>query len=135
MSSFKTKFKKLISIPYQLMHELHKIIYKIGFLKVKKLERPAISIGNLSFGGTGKTPFTIYLAEKLSVALDKKVCILTRAYKSRIPKSSLPIIIDSSNIKQFLDSEYVQGVKETEHVFIGDEATLMLELIKKNSIC
>ena len=134
MPSLKAKFKKIISIPYQVMHELHKLLYKSGFLKTKKLQVPVISIGNISFGGTGKTPFTIYLAEKLSEIFNKKICILTRAYKSRIPQSSLPIIINSNNIKQFLDSEYVQGVKETEHVFIGDEATLMLELIQKNSM-
>jgi tetraacyldisaccharide 4'-kinase len=134
MPSLKAKFKKIISIPYQVMHELHKFLYRSGLLKAKKFQAPVISIGNISFGGTGKTPFTIYLAEKLSEIFNKKICILTRAYKSRIPKSSLPIIINSNNIKQFLDSEYVQGVKETEHVFIGDEATLMLELIQKNSM-
>jgi tetraacyldisaccharide 4'-kinase len=133
MSSFNAKLKKIISTPYQIMHELHKILYKNGVLKAKKLPLPVISIGNISFGGTGKTPFTIYLAEKLSEIFNKKICILTRAYKSRIPQSSLPIIIDNSNIKQFLESEYVQGVRETEHVFIGDEATLMLESIQKNS--
>lgn len=133
MPSLKAKFKKIISIPYQVMHELHKFLYRSGLLKAKKLQVPVISIGNISFGGTGKTPFTIYLAERLSEIFNKKICILTRAYKSRIPKSSLPIIINSNNIKQFLDSEYVQGVKETEHVFIGDEATLMLELIQKSS--
>jgi len=132
MPSLKAKFKKIISIPYQVMHELHKFLYRSGLLKAKKLQAPVISIGNISFGGTGKTPFTIYLAEKLSEIFNKKICILTRAYKSRIPKSSLPIIINSNNIKQFLDSEYVQGVRETEHVFIGDEATLMLKLIQKN---
>jgi tetraacyldisaccharide 4'-kinase len=132
MPSLKAKLKKIISTPYQVMHELHKFLYRSGLLKAKKLQVPVISIGNISFGGTGKTPFTIYLAEKLSEILNKKICILTRAYKSRIPKSSLPIIINSNNIKQFLDSEYVQGVRETEHVFIGDEATLMLELIQKN---
>ncbi|MBU6196054.1 MAG: tetraacyldisaccharide 4'-kinase [Cyanobacteria bacterium REEB446] len=134
MPSLKAKFKKIISIPYQVMHELHKFLYRSGLLKAKKLQVPVISIGNISFGGTGKTPFTIYLAERLSEIFNKKICILTRAYKSRIPKSSLPIIINSNNIKQFLDSEYVQGVRETEHVFIGDEATLMLELIQKNSM-
>ena len=133
MPSLKAKFKKIISIPYQVMHELHKFLYRSGLLKAKKLQVPVISIGNISFGGTGKTPFTIYLAERLSEIFNKKICILTRAYKSRIPKSSLPIIINSNNIKQFLDSEYVQGVRETEHVFIGDEATLMLELIQKSS--
>ena len=132
MPSFKARFKKIISSPYQVIHALHKILYQNGLLKAKELPVPVISIGNIYFGGTGKTPFTIYLAEKLSELFNKKVCILTRAYKSKIPKSSLPIIINSNNIKPFLDSEYVQGVKETEHVFIGDEATLMLKLIQKN---
>lgn len=42
-----------------------------------------ISVGNISMGGTGKTPFTIMLA-KHYISEGKKVCILSRGYKGRI---------------------------------------------------
>ncbi|MDI6851042.1 MAG: tetraacyldisaccharide 4'-kinase [bacterium] len=40
-----------------------------------------ISIGNITTGGTGKTPLTIFLAQKLST--DRKVAILTRGYRRK----------------------------------------------------
>jgi len=128
------KFRRLISIPYQILHECHKSLYRTGILKSKKLERPVISVGNLSFGGTGKTPFTMYLADKLSRSFNLKVCILSRAYKARIPKSLLPILIDTKNINEFTKSEYVHGTKETNYLFIGDEPTQILDLIKDNPL-
>lgn len=42
-----------------------------------------ISVGNIALGGTGKTPFCIYLAEKL-LNDGARICILSRGYKGKI---------------------------------------------------
>ena len=42
-----------------------------------------ISVGNISLGGTGKTPFTIKLTKHF-LAQGKKVCVLSRGYKGKI---------------------------------------------------
>jgi tetraacyldisaccharide 4'-kinase len=55
-------------------------LYAKGHLKKRRLNRPVISIGNLTVGGTGKTPMIIWLAERL-LADGKRVGILTRGYK------------------------------------------------------
>lgn len=54
--------------------------YEIGFFKAQRLKKPVISIGNLTLGGTGKTPMVIWLAEKL-MAEGKRVGILSRGYR------------------------------------------------------
>lgn len=72
--------KQLLSLPYQIVHSLRALLYEVGFLKRRKLDAYVISIGNISFGGTGKTPLTILLAKELSK--DFKVAVLTRGYKS-----------------------------------------------------
>jgi tetraacyldisaccharide 4'-kinase len=53
--------------------------YRRGWLKTRRLSRPVVSIGNLTVGGTGKTPLVRFVAERL---LDKgwKPGILTRGY-------------------------------------------------------
>jgi tetraacyldisaccharide 4'-kinase len=55
-------------------------LYFNGILKSKRLNRPVISVGNLTVGGTGKTPMVIWLAERL-MSDRKRVGILSRGYK------------------------------------------------------
>ncbi len=47
-----------------------------------RLAKPVISVGNITFGGTGKTPFVIYLAQRL-VQKGITPAVLTRGYRSR----------------------------------------------------
>jgi tetraacyldisaccharide 4'-kinase len=55
-------------------------LYARGILKPKRLKATVISVGNLTVGGTGKTPMVLWLAEKF-LAEGKKVAILTRGYR------------------------------------------------------
>lgn len=70
-----------ISWIYTLVLRLRHFLYNTGILASKQFNTPVICIGNLSLGGTGKTPFTIYLAQKLSEKY--KVAILSRGYKRK----------------------------------------------------
>src|SRR5437660_1243853 len=54
--------------------------YEKGLLKKKRLKAAVISVGNLTVGGTGKTPMVLYLAEKF-LADGKRVGILSRGYR------------------------------------------------------
>ncbi|HUL33916.1 MAG TPA: tetraacyldisaccharide 4'-kinase [Candidatus Eisenbacteria bacterium] len=69
-----------VSIVYGDLTRLRVWLYEKGHLKQKRLNRPVISFGNLTVGGTGKTPMVIWLAEKL-LAEGKRVAILSRGYK------------------------------------------------------
>jgi tetraacyldisaccharide 4'-kinase len=54
--------------------------YANGWLKQKHLRGKVISVGNLTVGGTGKTPMVLWLAEKF-LAEGKRVAILSRGYR------------------------------------------------------
>lgn len=68
-----------IAIIYWLVTFVRNWLYDVGFFKSKSYDLPIIAIGNLSAGGTGKTPHTEYLIRLLK---DKyKVAVLSRGYK------------------------------------------------------
>lgn len=53
--------------------------YDRGWLGAQRLQRPVISVGNISVGGSGKTPLVIYLAELLAQS-GLKADVLSRGY-------------------------------------------------------
>ena len=61
---------------------LRNSLYDHGVLKPHRLERPVISVGNLSTGGTGKTPFVIALGE-LFKARGITFDVLSRGYRRK----------------------------------------------------
>jgi tetraacyldisaccharide 4'-kinase len=58
---------------------LRNMLFDRGILKSRRLERPVISVGNLSVGGSGKTPFVIALGELLK-ARGTRFDVLSRGY-------------------------------------------------------
>lgn len=59
-------------------------LYEKGFVKSFSLDAPVLSIGNITVGGTGKTPLVAFAAEILAEK-GEKICILTRGYGRENP--------------------------------------------------
>src|SRR4030042_223906 len=68
-----------LSLLYGLGARLRRGLYAQGWLQVKRLPGPVVSVGNLTVGGTGKTPMVALLA-RLFAEQGKKVAILSRGY-------------------------------------------------------
>jgi tetraacyldisaccharide 4'-kinase len=65
--------------------------------EIQKLPRPVISIGNITVGGSGKTPFTILLAGWLGSTLHKRVAVLSRGYRKESRKE-VTVVSDGAQI-------------------------------------
>jgi len=76
--------------PYAWAAQLRALLYRRGWLRTHRLPRPVISIGNLTVGGTGKTPVVILVAEWLQ-AQNERVAILSRGYRRRSPHRNLVV--------------------------------------------
>lgn len=63
---------------YGMVVIIRNILYDYGIFKSKSFRLPVISVGNISVGGTGKTPHMEYLVRLLSPS--NNVCTLSRGY-------------------------------------------------------
>jgi len=68
-----------LAVAYAAVTRLRTAAYKKGFLKTTNLSVPVISIGNITVGGTGKTPLVAHISRLLANE-GRNVCILTRGY-------------------------------------------------------
>lgn len=68
-----------LSVLYGAVMRTRLSLYRRGTLQSFKLDRPVISVGNITTGGTGKTPLVEWIARTVA-ATGKRVCILTRGY-------------------------------------------------------
>ncbi len=69
-----------ISLVYALVVYVRNFLFDVGFFSSKSYKTPIICVGNLSVGGTGKTPMTEYL---LRILGDRNTAVLSRGYKRK----------------------------------------------------
>lgn len=89
--------------------ELRRLAYATGLLRRERAPIPVVSVGNLTVGGTGKTPLTLWLARRLQLR-GLRVAIVSRGYGGQ---SAGPTIVSRG-----------AGV-EAEVEEVGDEAAML----------
>jgi tetraacyldisaccharide 4'-kinase len=108
---------QMFSLMYTLVIKLRIAAYKFGFFKSEALAAYVISVGNITTGGTGKTPFVAMIAQ-WAIKNGIKTAILSRGYKRRKGNRFL-IVSDGQRV--FASSDEA-----------GDEAFLLAK--KLNSV-
>ncbi|NKB81469.1 MAG: tetraacyldisaccharide 4'-kinase [Nitrospirales bacterium] len=78
----------VLRFPYGIAVKARLWLYENQWIRSKTLPKPVISIGNLTVGGTGKTPMTIWLAQWLA-SKGWKVGVLSRGYRRRSRETQL----------------------------------------------
>ena len=72
----------IASILYSTIIRIRNLFYKLGIFKIHKVNAVVISVGNITVGGTGKTPFVIWLCNLLKQQ-NIPIAVLTRGYKAQ----------------------------------------------------
>tara|TARA_Y100001970_G_C14173607_1_gene825606 strand:- start:454 stop:1425 length:972 start_codon:yes stop_codon:yes gene_type:complete len=78
----------LIKIIYSIAVNIRNFMYDSGLLSPYKSSIPVISVGNITTGGTGKTPFVIFMTNYLK-GLGYKPLIVSRGYKRQTSQQIL----------------------------------------------
>ncbi|HEV7395470.1 MAG TPA: tetraacyldisaccharide 4'-kinase [Pyrinomonadaceae bacterium] len=81
---------------YSVAIKTRNSLYEHGFFKPVKLDAIVISVGNITAGGTGKTPLVEYVA-RIAAGSRRKVCILTRGY-GRLDPSRRVLVSDGHEV-------------------------------------
>jgi tetraacyldisaccharide 4'-kinase len=104
-----------LTLSYGAVTHLRARAYRKGVLKQHRLDGVVISVGNITVGGTGKTPMVLWLAERL-LSDGRKVGILTRGYRGESPgRGANSASADSTSdevqlLKERLDDRVAFGV-------------------------
>ncbi|MGM0666380.1 MAG: tetraacyldisaccharide 4'-kinase [Bacteroidota bacterium] len=124
-----SKLQKILLFPFSLFYGLviwmRNMLFDKGVLKSTSFELPVISVGNITVGGTGKTPHIEYLVQLLKG--DCKIAVLSRGYMRKTrnfqivtPENSVrragdePLQVKRKypDITVAVDTDRVHGVKE-----------------------
>lgn len=86
----------VLSVPYAMVVRLRAFAYAAGISRVNRLDRPVVSVGNLTVGGTGKTPM-VALVARLFMARGKRVAVISRGYGGSL-EGETHIVSDGSTV-------------------------------------
>jgi tetraacyldisaccharide 4'-kinase len=81
---------------YSLATRLRLAAYRRHLFSVSKLDAVVISVGNVTTGGTGKTPLVEWVCRALTDE-GKRVCVLTRGYRRHNPNEQV-VVSDGNNV-------------------------------------
>jgi tetraacyldisaccharide 4'-kinase len=109
---------KILTWLYWLGYQLRKGLYGSAIIRPVKTGIPVISVGNLTWGGTGKTSLVIYLASRLE-RTGKKVVVLTRGYGR---KSKTQAVVEK------------KGLIEQKWRDCGDEPFLICQSLQNTAV-
>ncbi|MEG1580450.1 MAG: tetraacyldisaccharide 4'-kinase [Bacteroidaceae bacterium] len=92
---------------YGMVVNLRNELFNSGFIKQRSYKVPTICIGNITVGGTGKTPHTEYLIRLLQKAFH--VAVLSRGYKRK--SKGFVLATPTTSVRQIGDEPYQMKLK------------------------
>lgn len=84
-----------LSLAYALVIRLRELCYRLGLLRTQRFAVPVIVIGNITVGGTGKTPLTLALVQQLQ-ASGYRPGIVSRGYGGRA--ATYPLLLGPDTV-------------------------------------
>ena len=131
-------FLNILSLFYGLVVSIRNKMFDLKILPSREFDLPVISVGNITAGGTGKTPHTEYIINLLRSVI--KVAVLSRGYKRKTrgffivnPDSTVRQVGDEplqikqkfSDIMVAVDSNRVRGIEKLLTLPVKPEAIVL----------
>ncbi len=125
-----------VSLIFRALVTLRRMLYRSGVLASVKLPVPVIIVGNISVGGTGKTPLTLWLAQQL-IEDGWHPGIISRGYrKSKNRTQTLRQVTAEDMPDEVGDEPLLMAQRELCPVWIGsDRPAVALGLLQAHPEC
>ncbi len=122
-----------ISLLFLLIVKSRLALYQCGFFKSTKLAVPVIVVGNITVGGTGKTPLIIYLARALT-AKGYAVGIISRGYGGQV--SAWQEVLPHTSAREVGDEPVLIAKSTLCPVFVGSRRVKVAQaLLEQHPNC
>ena len=117
------------SFLYFLFSETRNFFYDHGIFRAKSVGRPVVAVGNITAGGTGKTPMVVFLFDLLKKS-GRKPAVLLRGYKGEQKGPAVvPVDGDSSENAQSYGDEAAMYAALPALVGVGGDRIKSAELV------
>jgi len=118
-----------LSLLFKFIQEVRNLLYDLNIIANTKFNIPTISVGNLSMGGTGKTPMVEYLLSNLLIKY--KIGILSRGYKRK--SNGFLKLNEYSDISVVGDEPFIiQKTFPDSNVYVCEDRVTGIKNILKN---
>lgn len=104
------------AILYDLITSIRNLGYDTGIFKSSSFDLPVVAVGNLSVGGTGKSPQIEYLIRLLN---QKKLAVLSRGYKRKMKGF---VMVNDAHAAQDVGDEPLQFYKKFPNITVAVDA-------------
>lgn len=115
------KFLRFLLFPFAIIYDavttIRNLFFDVGIFKQTKFEVPIIVVGNLSVGGTGKTPQIEYLIRLLKDSF--KIAVLSRGYKR---KTKGYVLVNKKHSALDVGDEPLQYFKKFKNINVAVDA-------------
>ncbi|MFN8943331.1 MAG: tetraacyldisaccharide 4'-kinase, partial [Pseudobdellovibrionaceae bacterium] len=111
-----------IDLPWKTVSEIKNQLYDHSFLDSFYANKPTLSIGNLTIGGTGKTPIMLDFVRYFEN--DFKIAVINRSYGGSLKE---PLCLDLANSRFKTETHLTTSL-------VGDEALLLQQGFKSASV-
>lgn len=91
-----------ISLIFYLLLIVRKALYRVGFFSTHYFDVPVVVVGNITVGGSGKTPIVIALVEHFKQQC-KKVGVVSRGYGGQLRSPASQLVDEASNVNEVGD--------------------------------
>lgn len=125
-----------LSFIYGFVLRLRRTFYRRGWFASKAFDIPIVSVGNITVGGVGKTPLTLYLA-KLFLRYGVQPAVVMRGYgrKSKTPIVLKPKDFNPKKVETYGDEAALISMTAEIPVGIGGDRASVIERLLDETDC